>query len=204
MAKNLAKQLTHEEVKDAVLDAAERCFSQYGTSKTSIADIVETSGVPRTSVYRLFKSRDAIIEGVMLRDLSKLASGLFKHVSKFQSSEERVKELIIYAMETIADTPRLSAVLTSDAAILVSSSNRIFAQIDLKETAPNPEFVLTLINDLSKMRRDISPDKIKEYLIQTVFGLLTLKTPAGLSKKSRREYITNFVIPTLFYKPVDN
>ncbi len=201
MALSPSRQEAQDEAKESVLDAAEECFSKFGTSKTSIANIVEISGVPRTTVYRPFKNRDAIIEGVMLRDVSRLLTDLFQYIAKFSSPEERIKELIIYTMESVVETPRLSAILTSDSALLVASSNRVFAQINFEESAPSPDFILTLVNDFSKIRRDISPDKIKEFLIQSVFGLLTLKTPAGLTKESRREYITNFVIPALFYSP---
>ncbi len=195
MANKAATQEDIDSVRESILDAAERCFSQYGTRKTSMADISDTANISRTTVYRYFNNREAVLEGVMLRDVSKLFSKLLSHLSQFTSTEERVVETLIYAMKTIENTPRLVSLLTPDAALLAASSNEIYRRLELFS---QPLFTHEIFNDLNKLRRDVSPDQLKEFLIQTVYGLLTLKTPASESEQSRRDYIENFVLPVLF------
>lgn len=181
-------------LEDRVLDAAEQCFLKFGPQKTSMADISTAANTSRATVYRYFKNRDAVIEGVMLRDAARLFRDVLKHIEQFKSTEERVVESLIYAMEMIENTPRLASLLIPDAALVVASSTSIYQRLDLYT---HTLFSSTHFSDFNKLRRDVSPNEMKEFLIQTVFGLLTLKTPASATSATRRKYLKNFLIPSL-------
>ncbi|MFL6052519.1 MAG: TetR/AcrR family transcriptional regulator [Actinoallomurus sp.] len=57
------------DVRERIVDAAERCFARYGVGKTTVEDIV-AAGLPRATVYRGFVGgRDQVILEVLLRDL---------------------------------------------------------------------------------------------------------------------------------------
>lgn len=194
--KNTGKKTVDEKgVSDSILDAAEQCFSKYGTAKTNIADIADTANVSRATVYRYFKNRDAVLEGVMLRDAARLFEDMLVHIKGFDSTEERIVEALIFIMQVIEKTPRLSSILSADAAVLVASSAAIYQRLELFS---QPLFNSgVFFEDLGKLRRDVSPDEMKEFLIQTVYGLLTLQTPASKSDKTRRKYLKTFVLPAL-------
>jgi len=180
-------------LEDRVLDAAEHCFLKFGPQKTSMVDISTAANTSRATVYRYFKNRDAVIEGVMMRDAARLFREVLKHIEKFKSTEERVVESLIFVMEMIEKTPRLSSLLIPDAALVLSSSN-LYQRLDLYT---QPLFGSQYFNDLNKLRKDVSPNEMKEFLIQTVFGLLTLKTPASKTREKRRQYLKNFLLPSL-------
>jgi len=190
--KNAAQELDTT-LEDRVLDAAEHCFLKFGPQKTSMADISTAANTSRATVYRYFKNRDAVIEGVMMRDAARLFREVLKHIEKFKSTEERVVESLIFVMEMIEKTPRLSSLLIPDAALVLSSSN-LYQRLDLYT---QPLFGSQYFNDLNKLRKDVSPNEMKEFLIQTVFGLLTLKTPASKTREKRRQYLKNFLLPSL-------
>lgn len=189
---NTAKELELS-IENRVLDAAEHCFLKFGPQKTSMADISTAANTSRATVYRYFKNRDAVIEGVMMRDAARLFREVLAHIEKFKSTEERVVESLIYAMEMIEKTPRLSSLLIPDAALVLSTSN-VYQRLELYT---QPLFGSQYFNDFNKLRRDVSPNEMKEFLIQTVFGLLTLKTPASENSATRRNYLKNFLLPSL-------
>ena len=52
---------------DAILDAAERVFSEKGYDRTSMDDIARTASLSRALLYVYFKDKAAIQRGIMLR-----------------------------------------------------------------------------------------------------------------------------------------
>ncbi|GAA4889425.1 TetR/AcrR family transcriptional regulator [Streptomonospora salina] len=57
-------KLTEQHLRDrrqAILEAAAALFAQQGFSDTSMADIVEASGVATGTVYRYFDNKDAVV-----------------------------------------------------------------------------------------------------------------------------------------------
>ena len=51
------------EARNRILDAASRCFDQVGVHKTTLADVAREAKVTRTTLYRHFENRDAIVVG---------------------------------------------------------------------------------------------------------------------------------------------
>ncbi|MEU6033260.1 TetR family transcriptional regulator [Streptomyces tauricus] len=60
-------KLSEQQVRDrrqAIIDAATALFAQQGFSDTSMADIVDASGVATGTVYRYFDNKDAVVMAV--------------------------------------------------------------------------------------------------------------------------------------------
>ena len=56
-----------EEIKDAVLDAAERLFAQSGPAAISLRDIATEAGVTYSLISRHFGTRDDLLEAILVR-----------------------------------------------------------------------------------------------------------------------------------------
>lgn len=177
-----------------LLDAAEQCFQQYGVQKTTIGDICDMAQVSRTSVYRCFKNREAVLEAVMLRDASRIFRDMLAHISRFEKTEDRIVEALAFIMEVVEKTPRLTAILANDAAVQIASSGSVYERMAL---FTEPLFDKSHFEDLGKLRKDVSPNDVKEYLTQTLYGLLTVKTVSTKTPKARRSYIRKFIVPAL-------
>jgi AcrR family transcriptional regulator len=59
-----------------VLDAAERVMAEHGYDGTSVARVVEESGVPISSVYHYYGSKDGILLAVMERGAGRFFADL--------------------------------------------------------------------------------------------------------------------------------
>jgi AcrR family transcriptional regulator len=80
--------------REALLDTATRLFTEHGFKATGIAEILDSAGVAKGTLYQHFESKDALIEAVLRR------------------LGERFREKFVEAVEQAADTPagRLLAV----------------------------------------------------------------------------------------------
>lgn len=61
--------------KAAILDAAERCFVRSGFHGASMSAICTEAGMSPGNLYRYFRSKEAMIEGLCERDFAEVAEG---------------------------------------------------------------------------------------------------------------------------------
>ncbi len=62
--------------REAVLDAAERLMAERGYDAATVARIVEASGIPMSSVYHYFGSKDGVLLAVMERGAERFFASL--------------------------------------------------------------------------------------------------------------------------------
>lgn len=90
-----AAAVSQPEVRDRILEQAERVFMAYGYAKTTVADIARACGMSPANVYRFFESKAAIneaITAVMLRRQEELA---LRIADERRSAGQRLKKLIV-------------------------------------------------------------------------------------------------------------
>jgi AcrR family transcriptional regulator len=108
------------DMREKILQEAERLFRHYGYSKTTMADIAEACHTSPANLYRFFASKSALIEGLCEKisaqeeyELSRIAhSGemasrrielfaemLYKHTLENLLDHRKVHEMVVVAME---------------------------------------------------------------------------------------------------------
>jgi AcrR family transcriptional regulator len=88
--------------RELVLDAAERVMAEHGFEAATLARVVEEAGIPMSSVYHYFGSKDRILLAVMERgadrffadlpDLSRRSGRPAQHLAKVVSATARTLE----------------------------------------------------------------------------------------------------------------
>jgi AcrR family transcriptional regulator len=84
---------TREENRQAILEAADGLYADYGATKTSVADIARVVGMSPSNVYNFFPSRDAIIEAVGERHMAALQARLSREIDKLTLPWPRIEAL---------------------------------------------------------------------------------------------------------------
>jgi len=62
--------------REAVLDAAERVMAEHGFEGATLARVIEASGVPASSIYHYFGSKEGLLVAVMHRGAERFFAGL--------------------------------------------------------------------------------------------------------------------------------
>jgi AcrR family transcriptional regulator len=99
---------------DAVLDAAASCYLQFGVAKTTAADIAETTGISRATLYRRFGSHEAIFLAVLTRESADMAADAEVHLAGVDDPLERILEGMMFCLQEIGRRPVHAAVFGGD------------------------------------------------------------------------------------------
>lgn len=87
------------EPRDDILKAAESCFEYFGFRKTTVDDIAKSAGISRTTVYRFFKDRDALLSALVLSHGEDLMAATRAHVEQFSTFEDILVEGMLFQIE---------------------------------------------------------------------------------------------------------
>lgn len=80
--------------RQVVLDAAERVIAVHGYAAASLASIVEEAGIPMSSVYHYFGSKEGVLLAVMERGAERFYAALPELTERAGTSEEHLETLI--------------------------------------------------------------------------------------------------------------
>ncbi|WP_372965720.1 TetR/AcrR family transcriptional regulator [Marinobacter sp.] len=78
---------------DAILDAAEKAFSEKGYDRTSMDDIARTASLSRALLYVYFKDKAAIQMGIMLRAGQSLVNRFKKALSSADTGLAQIRAM---------------------------------------------------------------------------------------------------------------
>jgi AcrR family transcriptional regulator len=117
-----------DDTRARIMETAEALFRRLGFAKTAVADIAAELRMSPANVYRFFSSKNAIVEAICRRCLAEVeekawaaarAKGpaparmerLFLEILAYHKEnlliEQRVNEIVVFAMENMWDTIRV-------------------------------------------------------------------------------------------------
>lgn len=185
---------------DRILDAAAACFQQVGLNKTTMSDIIERSGLARTTVYRHFKVKDDIISQLVLRDLSYLTRQLEAIRNEHAGDiEQELIEVVHFTLTEITRRPLLNALCAQNAKLLntLGLSNEGVMQYIQQAVQP----VYDKLKAAGRLREGITLADYAEW--NSRFAMSFVVTPYVHQDDSirMRNYIQNFILPSLLVLP---
>jgi AcrR family transcriptional regulator len=91
--------------REAVLDAAERVMANDGFGAATVARVVDEAGVPMSSVYHYYGSKDGILLAVMERGAERFFADLPDPAQRAGRSAEHLRAVVAAAVETLQRHP---------------------------------------------------------------------------------------------------
>jgi AcrR family transcriptional regulator len=175
---------------ELVLDATEALLRQYGLARWSVEDVAERAGIGRTSVYRRFPSRDALVAGVLARELRRTITAIGLAAAAQDTVEDRLVESALVGLGALrvsvvdhllqTDPATILPFLTTGAGPLIDLARRAFVPAivaaGLTEAGPSAELVAETLARLGLSfvltRSTVLPADDPEALRAAVRGLL--------------------------------
>ena len=184
---------TAKESKQIVIDAAVRCFEQYGVQRTSMDDIAEAAGISRKTLYRLFDDRPKLIQAVLQSRWAKIAKKMQNRIARATCFEEALLEGSVIAVSA-ARNDKLSNDIIHKATdhtleqFLIRGNERIYKT--------NQDIWLTAIDEgrqAGVVRQSLSDDRIIE-IIESIHALLLMRDDPPAKQ---RAFLKDVLLPAV-------
>ncbi|WP_430334094.1 TetR/AcrR family transcriptional regulator [Rhodococcus sp. ACT016] len=100
-----------EEASQRIVSAAVDLIGRTG-AVISIADVAESLGVIRQTVYRYFPSTDALLRAAAIASVGSFLDRLTEHTQGLEEPAEALVEAVIYTLDDVRRTPHLGIMLS--------------------------------------------------------------------------------------------
>jgi AcrR family transcriptional regulator len=101
-----------EEAGQRIIAAAVDLVAETG-SAVSLADVANSLGVIRQTVYRYFPTADALMRAVAIASVDGFLNRLTEHVQGIHDPADALTEGTLYTLDAVARSPHLGAMLSS-------------------------------------------------------------------------------------------
>ena len=99
--------------REAVLDAAEQLMAEHGYEAATVATLVKASGIPLSSIYHYFGSKNGVLSAVMERGAARFFSSLRLPEERIGTPEEHLAACVEIAGDALGKHPDFLRLLIS-------------------------------------------------------------------------------------------
>lgn len=78
--------------RQTIIEAAAKCFEQYGPQRTSMDDIAQAAGISRKTLYRVFSDRPKLVQAILEWRWAKIGKKVQLRIAKSATFEEALVE----------------------------------------------------------------------------------------------------------------
>ncbi len=182
-----------KESKQEIIDAAARCFDQYGPQRTSMDDIAEAAGVSRKTLYRIFEDRPKLIQAILQWRWAKIAKKIQSRIAKATCFEEALLEGSVTAVAAARNDKLANDIIhkTTDHTLeqfLLRGNERIYKA--------NQDIWLTAIEEGRQegvVKQNLSDGRTIE-IIASIHALLVMRDD---SPAEQREFLKDVLLPAI-------
>lgn len=99
---------------ERILDAAMAQFIDFGLRRTTVEDVAVRAGVSRVTVHRRFGRKTELIQGVMLRELSRFLREFDAAISPLPTLEDKLVEGFVVTLRHARSHPLITRLLATE------------------------------------------------------------------------------------------
>jgi AcrR family transcriptional regulator len=97
--------------RDAVLDAAERLMAEHGYEAATVAALIDEAGIPPSSIYHYFGSKEGVLLAVMERGAERFFDALPDLDRRIGSPRDHLRGLVQAVAATLERNPNFLRIL---------------------------------------------------------------------------------------------
>lgn len=191
-----------ETVQDNILDNAAECFIRLGIERSGMKDIAHAAGVARSTLYRYFPTRDAMLIAVIEREMLEMAATMKRKLKAYTRPADHLVEGLVIAIDEIPKRPLLNAVFAADEAsrvrrVVWNSDTIVKLGEDFLADVITPAIEQNLLQDTA------APEVLAEWVYRILISFLTLPSNYVRNRKQLRTTLHGLLIPVIL-KPQPN
>ena len=164
----------NEKRQQRILDAAVNLFIHYGYDKTTVSDVAREAGVSKGAIYLHFESKDALLEGVIAREMTIYAEQWFELIEQ-DPKGGTIGSMYKNSLYALNSSAFMAAIFKQDKRVLGNylrkPGNLFWAMRDKQEQSARFVFV-KMMQEAGVMRQDIDAKIIAHIMDMLAFGLV--------------------------------
>jgi AcrR family transcriptional regulator len=169
--------IDEQEREQAILDAAAQLLFRHGYNKTTMSGVAEAVDLNRALIYLHFKSKDEVVEALIVRELEKYMA-LWSQVLEADPQGGNVASIYRTMVPTLRHLPLMAAILTRDEEIFGKYLRKPSSLFTSLVPPMATRDVLQAMQALGVVRQDVST--------RAMAFILDALTPAMLETLSAR------------------
>jgi AcrR family transcriptional regulator len=182
-----------DDERDGVLDAAAACYLRLGVAKTTAADIAESAGISRATLYRRHGSHEAIFLAVLTRESEAIAAAAQAHLADVADPAERMLEGMMFSIGEIQSRPVHAAVFGGDsAAWAASQAIRELALRRIGEAGLRPFLASALVD--GTLSEDGMVDLV-DWILRILISYAAVPGDGGRQPDDVRRQLADWFLP---------
>jgi AcrR family transcriptional regulator len=160
-----------DEARDLLLRAAARAYAARGPSRTTIDDVAAEASVHRTTVYKYFPNRDALLGSVLLWENEQVLAEARRYLRKPGSLADRMVPGYAHFVRGVRDSSLLRHLITRESAdLFVRATSAADETVRLTAKVLAPMVAEAAKN--GELREDLDPTEVVSWLVRSMLMLL--------------------------------
>ncbi len=173
----------NEEREQRILDVASDLFVHYGYDKTTVSDIARQAGVSKGAIYLHFSSKDALLEGLIIREMQTYAEEWLA-LMEADPQGGTIAALYKNSLYAMSSSPFMSAMFRQDGRILgnyLRKPDNFFKTMRDNQEHSDRYLFVKMMQDAGAVRQDIDAKVIAHVMNMLAYGLVGMEgiVPAG-------------------------
>lgn len=134
MKKNTSNEKNaKEDVKNFIINVAQKTFSHFGFKKTTVDDIAQAARKGKSSIYYYFNSKEEIFEAVVEKEATTLITEILNEINTTDDPKEKIRKYILARMNGIKNLGNFYNALKNDYLSSFESIERLRIKYDNEE-----------------------------------------------------------------------
>ncbi|HSH04817.1 MAG TPA: helix-turn-helix domain-containing protein [Anaerolineae bacterium] len=159
-----------------ILDAASDLFAHYGYDKTTVSDIARAAGVSKGAIYLHFESKDALFEGLLIREMEQYGQ---KWVERVMADPDGGSIATMYKQTLYAwtESPFMAAMFKQDRRVFgnyLRKPDNFFRRLEGGRGQSTRHEFIALMQAAGAVRTDISAQVIAHVMNILAYGLVAM------------------------------
>jgi AcrR family transcriptional regulator len=180
-----------DEARQALVDAAGRCFGRLGLASTRVDDIAREARVSRPTVYKYFANRDAIVLAVVVERTRKLFAQLEEIIAAGDSFPATIVDIVTASVAVLRTDDVLKTLYRFEDGFPLATvgGSRIWAEDAQLLVEP----LVSRAQASGELPHDTAPVDVAEWVLRLIFGLLVTTTSISGDEAAERRLLMHFV-----------
>ncbi len=162
----MKKQVKREEI----IHAAKKLIIEKGYRKTSVQDITDEAGIAKGSFYTYFKSKDYLMETLLIEKLENRSGSVKEIIASEGSLEDIIREYVKYYLTVTVDDAEFILVMTTMMRSVDSIGEVVIERLEKDKARRKQEFIDILKRFSDEV--DIREERDYERYGLLIFGMI--------------------------------